>query len=209
MRRCCGGSDVVELGLSPTRWHCVHAIQAEELLLGFLPLKNSILNPSGCPCFPPALLGATGWECCCEYQQPEPSPTVHSALPLPLSQKKKKKLSKINAGKREVRWELLLAAVAKNGCRAAGMSCGSVEEPSPGSPCPVRAKAAQGAVLGACQAYGAAAGETSQPEIAAGHGGWLLSSWGKNSSFTTQWQSCCCPGHVQWWRVTFLTSSHS
>lgn len=101
---------------------------------------------------------------------------MHSATATP--PEKKKKLSKINAGKCEVRWELLLAAVAKNGCRAAGMSCGSVEEPSPGSPCPVRAEAAQGAVLGACQAYGAAAGETTQPVIAAGDRGLFLSSQG-------------------------------
>lgn len=33
---CSGG--VLELGLSPTRWHCVHAVQAELLLL-FLPPK--------------------------------------------------------------------------------------------------------------------------------------------------------------------------
>lgn len=32
-----GGSDTVEPGLSPTRWHCVHAIQAQGLLLGLLP----------------------------------------------------------------------------------------------------------------------------------------------------------------------------
>lgn len=50
-----------------------------------------------------------------------------------------------------MRWELLLAAVAKNGCRAAGMSCGSEEEPSPAFCCPVRAEAAPGAVLGPCK----------------------------------------------------------
>lgn len=62
------------------------------------------------------------------------------------------------------------------------MSCGSVEEPSPGSRCPVRAEAAQGAVLGAWQAYGAAAGETTQPVIAAGHGRWFLSSQGERQA---------------------------
>lgn len=85
-----------------------------------------------------------------EHHQPETSPTVHT-LPLPFPLEKKEKLSKINAGKCEVRWELLLAAAAKNGCTAAGMSCGSKEEPPPACPCPVRAEAAQGAVLGPCK----------------------------------------------------------
>lgn len=144
---------------------------------GFSSTKNNIPSRSGCPCFPPTLPGAAGWGCCCEYHQPELC-HCHSR------QKKRKNQSKINAGKCEVRWGIPSAAVAKNGRRAGGMSCGSVEEPSPAAPCPARAEAAQGAVLGACRGLWSQCWRN-HPARGCSRALQVFLGW-KNSSFTTQ-----------------------
>lgn len=91
----CGGGDTVEPGLSPTRWHCVHAIQAQGLLLGLFPPEIISRTDLAALAFPPALPGAAGWGCCCEYCQPELC-HCHS------SQKIKKKRAKLMQG--SVRW---------------------------------------------------------------------------------------------------------
>lgn len=86
-----------------------------------------------------------------------------------------------------MRWELLLAAVAKNGRRAVGMSCGSEEEPSPASPCQVRAEAAQGAVLGSCKGLWSQCWRTQAAcDCSTGLQEVSEQSGWKNSSLTTQ-----------------------
>lgn len=138
--RCC----MLQPGLSPTRWHCVHAIQAEGLRLVFLPPKTiSWAALATLASHPPSLGRQDGdAEGCTQPACPRALfPAAHPARAV-LLEKRKKLQAKLMQGECQERWELLWAAAAKHEHGAAGMRCGSAEEMSPSpapSSCPAKA----------------------------------------------------------------------